>query len=719
MLLLDEKGYINGFNLAKDDKPTPFAISGAKWNGTEWEYPKFDESLIPEKKENLPDEETIEVDAYQFQMLLNGSIYPHGGSYVKEKSTDITVLIPSYKKAEWVTEAVDSALNQTMKPYKVIVLVMTGNDQKALDGIKNPLLQVVKSNQKNASASRNYLVSICPTEYFVFLDADDTLEPDFIEKVYGMEESIVFAENNLSREDHEMGKFRYRFEASIGNLTGLVCKEAWNDVNGLKDDLCNGGEDSFFKNRLFQMGKWKIGYCAEALYNYRRVDGESLTAKTDTFIKSKETELYLSRDWYADCLEKSWAGDYAILQEGLKSFVSAYEKSNGSDELIKIKLTYPCPGNVIRNEINRYWNEHRHLFAESRTRETSCVCNDENEPNLYGRKFDLYVYSNPTFEFDRFKKSSFYVNNPNIDIENDSVESLLKNYCVIFNSDMVFANVKEYIGDDNNALFQDSVYNLSDRKNDKDISRGVTNIVTLVFFMQCNKKCKYCSQKNSTQPWLVDENVLLSNFYEVVDKIESVYGKHWIPQICGGEPTLMSDGLARKVMERLKDYRVTLVTNGNEYGRSIFYSYPNVDAYVHITDKPYDDSFIRDYDSSCVVANHEDLPDIIDAIKRHSLSKDCFFPIYAGTDKRFIMTKKDIAELDRTLSEEAYPAGIRAAPALKLCMTYDRQYKEARVFNKTFVPCCGKGEEEIPIGDWHGQEPSGKNCKGCAMYLWY
>ncbi len=83
------------------------------------------------------------------------------------------------------------------------------------------------------------------------------------------------------------------------------------------------------------------------------------------------------------------------------------------------------------------------------------------------------------------------------------------------------------------------------------------------------------------------------------------------------------------------------------------------------------------------------------------------------------MTKKDIAELDRTLSEEGYPVGIRVAPALKRCMAYDRQYKEARVFNKTFVPCCGKGEEEIPISDWHGQEPSGKHCKGCAMYLWY
>ena len=651
-------------------------------------------------------------------MLLNGSIYPHGGSYVKEKSKDITVLIPSYKKAEWVVEAVESALNQTMKPFKVIVLVMTGNDRNALKNIDNPLLQVVKSNQKNASESRNYLVSICPTEYFVFLDADDTLAPDFIEKVYGMEECVVFAENDLSREDHEMCKFRYRFEANIGNLTGLLCKEAWNDGNGLESELCNGGEDSFFKNRLFQMGKWKIGYCAEALYNYRNVDGESLTAKTDTFIKSKETELYLSRDWYADCLEKSWAGDYAILQEGLKNFVSAYEKSNGSDELIKIKLTYPCPGNIIRNEIDRYWNEHRALFSESRTRDTVCVCNDENKPDLYGRKFDLYVYTNPTFEFDRFKEESFYVNNPNIDIENDSVEDLLKNYCVIFDSDMIFGDSKEYVGDIETSLFQDSMYDFSVKKNRR-ITNGVTNIVTLIFFMQCNKKCKYCSQKNSTEPWAVDESFLLANFYEVVDKIESVYGKHWIPQICGGEPSLMSDKLASKIMERLKDYRVTLVTNGNEYCKSVFYTYPNLDAYVHITDKPYDDSFLRAYDSSCVVANHEDLPDIINAIKNHTLTKDCFFPIYAGTEKRFIMTKKDIVELDRTLREEGYPVGIRVNPALKLCMSYDRQYKEARIWNKTFVPCCGKGEEEIPIEKWNGQEPSGKHCKGCAMYLWY
>lgn len=725
MFLLDDSGYIIGFNSEKEDKPAPFAIKGTRWNGKEWEYPPIKTELVAERNENLPLEEDVLCDAYELQMLFNGSVYPCGGKYVKEKSDKVSVLIPSYNKAEWVKEAVESALNQTVKPFRIIVLAMTDADYEAVKDLQDSIVKVKKNERLNASVARNYLVKTCPTEYFIFLDADDTLQNDFIEKVLEEEESIVFVENDLTKQEHE-GCSRFRFEAVIGNLTAILCKEAWNDVGGLREDLCSGGEDSYFVNELFRLEKWKIGYCARTWYNYRQVDDNSLTGNTDAFILSKEKEIYLHKEWYEKLLNESWATDWQILLDALYDFCQKYEnKDKDSTELIKATVHKPLAVNVIQNKINEHWNTHKNLFEESRIRETSFICTDESKAELYGRKFDLYIYSNPCFNFELSDNvDSCYINNPEIDI-NEPLENLLKKYCVIFDCEQIYATELPFMGESGN-VFSDALYDFKNVNKKKKLLQSSkkntqsTKIITLVFFMKCNKQCPYCSQKGSDFSKDLDEETLLKNFYEMVDKIESVYGRHWLPQICGGEPTLMSENLAKKVMERLEGYRVTLVTNGNEYGKHIFYSYPNLDAYVHLTEKPYNDSFMRKYDCSNIVVTKEDLPDVLEAIKNHSVMKDCFFAIYAGTDPRFVMSEKDIKTLDKALKENDYPNyGIRTKPNVKLCSSYDRQYMEARIWNRTFVPCCGKGEEEIPIGDWHGQEPSGKHCKGCAMYLWY
>lgn len=721
MLLLDNDGYIIGFNTETENKSVPFAINGAKWNGEEWEYPSVADELLEERDADLPLEEDIYIDAFELQMLIGNSIHPHCGSFVKEKEKEITVLIPSYKKSAWVKDSIQSVLSQTMQAYKIIALAMTDEDYNAASEIASPLLQVVKSEQMNASTARNYLVTLCPTEYFIFLDADDTLEDNFIRTVYEQEESIVFTDNDTSHRE-QSGHERYRYEACFDNLTGLLCKEAWNEAGGLKEELCKGGEDCYFLNELFRQKKWKISFCPKTWYNYGTSDAESLSNKKDDFVHSKEIELYLHKDWYKKCLEESYFENCKTLLDALEYFCKAYENKESSD-LISTKLHVYYPDNVIQNECNKYWNENKYLFEESRTRETDCVCLDENQPNLYGRKFDLYIYSRPAFDWkdagtlEGCTQSCYYINNSKIDI-NLPLATLLKKYCVIFDGELSFTNERDYIGEEEDYLFENQLYNFCKSLENQSV-KTKREIVTLVFIMKCNKQCPYCSQSGSDFSKDLNEETLLENFYEMVDKIEEVYGKNWIPQICGGEPTLLSESFAKKIMERLSDYRVTLVTNGNAYKEHIFYSYPNLDAYVHLTEKPYNDSFLREYDCGNIVVTKEDLNDVLEAVKNHTIRQDCNFPIYAGTDSRYVMTKEDIELLDKTLEENGYYFGKRLRPNARLCGVYKRQYKEARIWNKTFVPCCGKNEEEIPMTDWHGQAPGGKHCDGCAMYLWY
>ena len=115
------------------------------------------------------------------------------GTYAKPKEKEITILIPCWGKAEYIEETVKSCVNQTMKAYQIIVLLMDEESQKLKDKLENLCdnVKCIIHERLLISAARNYLVSICPTEYFFLLDADDTISPNALEECYKQKESVV------------------------------------------------------------------------------------------------------------------------------------------------------------------------------------------------------------------------------------------------------------------------------------------------------------------------------------------------------------------------------------------------------------------------------------------------------------------------------------------------------------------------------------------------
>jgi hypothetical protein len=93
MLLLDKNGYIIGFNTKEDNKPAPFPIDKARWNGKDWEYPEIDEKLI--EKKNIPS--LIEKNTYDsFSILcrIQEKISPSSGGNIPDIIL-IKVLLPA------------------------------------------------------------------------------------------------------------------------------------------------------------------------------------------------------------------------------------------------------------------------------------------------------------------------------------------------------------------------------------------------------------------------------------------------------------------------------------------------------------------------------------------------------------------------------------------------------------------------------------------------
>ncbi len=96
----------------------------------------------------------------------------------------VSILIPAYNSEQWIAETIESALVQTW-PKKEIVVVDDGSADQTLQiarqfASKN--VHVVAQSNQGAAAARNTAFSNCQGDYIQWLDADDLLAPDKIEK---------------------------------------------------------------------------------------------------------------------------------------------------------------------------------------------------------------------------------------------------------------------------------------------------------------------------------------------------------------------------------------------------------------------------------------------------------------------------------------------------------------------------------------------------------
>lgn len=96
----------------------------------------------------------------------------------------VSILIPAYNAQEWIAETLQSAIAQTCERKEVIV-VDDGSTDGTLaiaKGFESESLRVVTQENQGASAARNTAFSLSKGDYIQWLDADDLLAPDKIER---------------------------------------------------------------------------------------------------------------------------------------------------------------------------------------------------------------------------------------------------------------------------------------------------------------------------------------------------------------------------------------------------------------------------------------------------------------------------------------------------------------------------------------------------------
>lgn len=118
--------------------------------------------------------------------------------------TQITVVLPVYNVVDYLEECIKSVLKQTYVNFELILVDDGSSDGSELicDKYKEMDCRIIVIHQKNGglSAARNTGISYASGKFITFIDSDDYIAPEYIEKLY---EAIIKYDADISMCDFQ------------------------------------------------------------------------------------------------------------------------------------------------------------------------------------------------------------------------------------------------------------------------------------------------------------------------------------------------------------------------------------------------------------------------------------------------------------------------------------------------------------------------------------
>ncbi len=92
----------------------------------------------------------------------------------------ISIIMPAYNAEEFITEAINSVLNQTYDNFELIIVDDGSSDgtAKIMKNLTDKRIKYFYQTNKGVSAARNFAIKHAKGEWLAFLDADDVWLPN-------------------------------------------------------------------------------------------------------------------------------------------------------------------------------------------------------------------------------------------------------------------------------------------------------------------------------------------------------------------------------------------------------------------------------------------------------------------------------------------------------------------------------------------------------------
>jgi len=266
----------------------------------------------------------------------------------------VSVVIPTYNRAGYILDAIESVLAQTYADYEIIVVDdgSTDNTRQLLQPlIDAETIRYAFQDSRGAPSARNLGIRLAQGEYVAFLDSDDLFLPEKLEKqvafldsypaaalVHAGYEKVSDSGKSLGYRDTSKISGRVypqillNWSVLIATPCVLVRKNVLDEVGDFDEGL-RWAEDLDLWRRIAQ--RYEIGVIPEILCQVRAHPGSASAGKTEAapsferyLRKAFADDPRLSRCFQRRALAKMYSNlSHNILAEGVENqmvFVRLY-----------------------------------------------------------------------------------------------------------------------------------------------------------------------------------------------------------------------------------------------------------------------------------------------------------------------------------------------------------------------------------------------------------
>lgn len=248
----------------------------------------------------------------------------------------ISIIIPVFNKENYLDECLISATGQTLEDIEIICV----NDGSTDDSLKilekysenDSRIKILKQDNQGPGAARNEGLKIAGGEYVFFLDADDWIETDTLEKLYANAKEndsqlVLFnaiehlPENKFRKRiyysDDIRGTFNFHQKKDIVMNNFLIVCTKLHKNEFIRENHISFSDRGLFEDVFFHIKSMvraqRVSYVNEIFYNYRRTETNTRQSNSVQNKKSHEflhvldeIKIFLNQEQIYDQLEENY-----------------------------------------------------------------------------------------------------------------------------------------------------------------------------------------------------------------------------------------------------------------------------------------------------------------------------------------------------------------------------------------------------------------------------
>ncbi len=217
----------------------------------------------------------------------------------------ISVIISTYNRADLLSRAIGSVLNQTFRDFELIVVDdgSTDNTGKVVNEFQTKYknIQYIRREHSGGAAKpKNTGIKNAKGKYIAILDSDDEWLPEKLERQVNLSESskkpnlefigcnsIIVEENGETLDIHRIPFYKDHFRNILisdymGSGSGMMYKRSVFDKIGLFDENLKSGQDWEMRIRILQI--YNFDFVDESLFKFY-IHRKSITQTIDYMSK--------------------------------------------------------------------------------------------------------------------------------------------------------------------------------------------------------------------------------------------------------------------------------------------------------------------------------------------------------------------------------------------------------------------------------------------------